>query len=183
MLTAIIILSLIVIILIGFFISTYNKLVKSREMIANSRGQIAAQIESRWDALTNLIQATKEYSLHEAETLESVVNQRSALSSNADINEFNESEDMFQNSLSRIIAIGEAYPELRASEVYKQTMSSVDSYEKNVRLSRMAYNDAVTRYNRIVITIPTNIIASIANFSKEEYFESNIEKKDMPMWK
>lgn len=88
---------------------------------------------------------------------------------------------MFQSLLFRIVVIGEAYPELRASEVYKQTMNSADSYEKNVKLSRMAQNDTVTKYNRIVITIPTNTITSIANFSKEEYFESNIEKKDIPM--
>jgi len=173
---------LLMIVLTAFFVSTYNKLVKLREMVRNSRGQIATQVESRWDALTNLIQATKQYSTHESETLENIVKQRSSLSGNMTPEDFNKSEDMFQNSLGRLIAIAESYPDLKASEVYKQTMVSVDKYEKNVRLSRMSYNDTVTKYNQQIITIPTNIIASLMNFTQEPYFEASESKREMPSW-
>lgn len=173
---------LIGIIMIGFFIGTYNKLINSREMVKNSRGQIAAQVESRWDALTSLIQAAKQYASYESETLESVVRQRSSLGSNMSPEDLNKSEEMFKSSLSRLIAIAEAYPDLKANEAYKQAMSSVDKYEKNVRLSRMSYNDTVTKYNRLIITIPTNIIASLMRFESEPYFEGTKSKEEMPSW-
>lgn len=165
-----------------FFITSYNKLVGAKELIENSRGQIAAQIESRFDALTSLISATKQYTAHEAETIEKTVKQRTSLSSDMSNADYEKAEEIFQGSLSRLIAISENYPELKASEVYKQSMDSIDKYEKNVRLSRMSYNDTVTKYNRLVITIPTNIVASMTGHTKEEYFKSQEEKKDMPVW-
>lgn len=61
-------------------------------------------------------------------------------------------------------------------------MDSIDKYEKNVRLSRMSYNDTVTKYNRLVITIPTNIIASMTGHTKEEYFKAKENKVEMPSW-
>lgn len=172
----------IIIALVGFFIKTYNKLVNAKELILNSRGQIATQIESRWDALSNLISATQKYESHESETLNKIVNARSSMTSNPNISELEKSEQEFQGSLSRLIAVAEAYPELKASDVYKKTMDSVDKYEKNVRLSRMSYNDTVTKYNRLVITVPTNIIAGFTNHHKEDYFESDKGKKEMPQW-
>lgn len=168
--------------LISFIVKSYNKLVNAKELVSNSRGQIASQIESRWDALSNLISATQKYESHESETLNKIVNARSSITSNAEVSELESSEQEFQGSLSRLIAIAEAYPDLKASDVYKKTMDSVDKYEKNVRLSRMSYNDTVTKYNRLVITIPTNIVAGFTGHSKEKYFETDKEKESMPEW-
>ena len=161
---------LIGLIMIVLFIGIYSKLVNFREIVKNSKEQIEIQVESRWDALINLIQAAKQYASYESETLESAVTQRSSLSSNMSPEDLNESEEMFQNSLSRLIAITENYPDLKSNEVYQQAMSFVDKYEKNVQLSRMSYNDTVAKYNRIIITIPTSIIASLMKFDAEPYF-------------
>lgn len=108
------------------FKENWDILVNSREMIKNSRGQIATQIESRWDALTSLIQVTKQYSSHKANTIESAVSGLSSLGNNMSSQDFKSTEDMFQGSLSRLIAVAEAYPELKTSEVYKQTMNSIE---------------------------------------------------------
>lgn len=170
------------IMLIMFFIGSYNKLVSSKEMVENSRGQIATQIESRWDALTSLIQATQQYTSHEKDTLDSIVSQRSSVGKGSSTQDLENAEDEFQGSLSRLLAVTEAYPDLKASEVYQKSMDSVDKYEKNVRLSRMTFNDTITRYNKLIVMIPTNIIAGLTGHTKETYFESTKSKESMPGW-
>jgi LemA protein len=78
--------------------------------------------------------------------------------------------------------VAENYPDLKASQVYQDTLKNVDKYEQQVRQSRMIYNDTVTKYNRSVQSVPTNIIAGIFNFEQEKYFESSSDKSEMPSW-
>lgn len=161
---------------------TYNKFIKSQELVKNARAQIAAQIESRWDALSNLISATSKYSAYEAEVITNTVKNRQQLNSASSTGSLEESESTYQSSLSRLIAVSENYPDLKASEVYKSTMASVNKYESNVRLSRMTFNDTVTKYNRLIKVFPANIVANIAGFSQEGYLETSEGKKEMPGW-
>lgn len=163
-------------------LTTYNRLVGLREMARNAIGQIAAQVESRWDALGNLIQATKQYAAHEAETLEKVTANRSHVGAGARVKDVEAAESEFQGVLGRLIAVAEAYPELKASALYQQTMDSVNAYENNVRHSRMIYNDTVTKLNRAVQSVPTNVIAGIGGFTEMPYFEAAAGKTDMPSW-
>lgn len=173
---------LLIVMLVMFFVGAFNSLVSAKEMVGNARGQIATQIESRWDALTSLISATKQYTSHERETLDAIVSQRSQVGKSSSVGDLKEAEDEFQGSLSRLLAITEAYPDLKANTVYEKSMDSVDKYEKNVRLSRMTYNDTVTKYNKLIVMIPTNIIAGMTGHTKEDYFESTKDKRDMPGW-
>lgn len=165
-----------------FFVTSYNNLIGKKELIANSKSQVAAQLESRFDALKSLIAATKQYTSKEAETLENIVKQRTKLNGDMSAEDNKKAEEIYQSSLSKLIAVSESYPELKSNELYIKSMNSIDEYEKNVRLARMSYNDTVTIYNRLVISIPTNIIASITGFSKEVYFETSEEKRNIPSW-
>lgn len=169
-------------VLVSFAIGAYNKLIKLKEMTQNAKAQIATQIQSRWDALSNLISAISKYSEHEKDTLKEIVESRSRVSRESTAGELEQAEDNFQQSFSKLIAISESYPELKASSVYENTMRSVNGYEKNVRLSRMTYNDTVTKYNRLIKTIPTNIVANIAGLESEVYFEAESNKTEMPEW-
>lgn len=173
---------IVLLVIVTIYILMYNKLVQTKEKVANSKGQIAAQIESRWDALTNLIKATEKYEKHEAETLNNIVEKRASITGDSSIKDITQADNSFQSSLSRLIAISEAYPDLKASDVYKQTMNSVDKYENNVRLARMTYNDTVTMFNSMVKTIPTNIVAKSMGYNQEEYFEASNDKKQVPTW-
>lgn len=172
----------IVVMVIIWGISTYNKLVAVRENVANSKGQIAAQIESRWDALTSIIQATKQYAKHEADTLEKVTAQRTSVSENSSVATLEKDDAQFAGVLDRLIAVAEAYPELKASNLYQEAMRKINDYENNVRHSRMIYNDTVTKLNRSVQQFPTSVIAGMFNFSKEPYFEETPSKQEMPSW-
>lgn len=163
-------------------VSIYNSLVTLRERVDNAKAQIATQIESRWDAVKSLIEATKQYSKHEAEVLESVTEKRASIGKNSSIEEIQEAEAQFNNVLGRLIAVSENYPDLKASGVYQTTMASINKFEDNVRNSRMIYNDIVTRFNRKTKVFPSSIVAGMFNFEEREYFEGTETKQDMPSW-
>ena len=172
----------VLVILILYVISTYNKLIYQREYIYNAMGNISAAIESRWDALTNLISATNKYSEHEASVLKDVTAQRTGVSKNSTPAEIVRDEELFNKALSRINVVAENYPQLKADQVYIKTMDSVNSYEDVVRKSRMIYNDTVTKFNRMVQVFPASLVASIFGFRKEDYFKNTESKAEMPSW-
>ncbi|PXW87337.1 LemA protein [Streptohalobacillus salinus] len=173
---------LVIIILIGWVISTYNRLVSTRELVENAMGQISTQIESRWDALKSMIDGTKRYEKHEAEVLEGITEKRSQIGKGAEVSDVNQDDQLFNQALGRLIAVAENYPDLKASTVYQDTLRNIDKYENQVRQSRMIYNDTVTKYNRIIQMVPSNIIAGMFNFTKRDYFEGTQEKTEMPSW-
>lgn len=170
---------------IGFVIwtiSVYNTFITLRERVSNARAQIAAQIESRWDAVSNLISATKQYAKHESELLESITEKRSSIGRNSSMTEIEANDAQLNDVVGRLIAISESYPDLKASEVYQTSMASVNKYEDNVRHSRMIYNDIVTRFNRQLKQFPTNIIGNMFRFEEQPYFEQTEGKAQMPSW-
>lgn len=161
---------------------TYNKLVRERELVRNAMGQIAAQIESRWDLVSNLIQAAKQYAEHEASVLGDIAAKRSALSKQSGVDAVQQDDDAFGQAVSRILAVAEQYPELKADGVYKHTMTEIKSSEEHVRYARMVYNDCITKYNRLVLTFPSALCAFIFRFKKGEYFTHQTAKAEMPRW-
>lgn len=176
------ILVVIIVVLLAWGISTYNSLVTTRERVDNAKAQIATQIESRWDAVKSLIQATKQYSKHEAEVLESVTANRASIGKNSSIQQMENSESELNNVLGRLIAVSESYPDLKASSVYESTMASINKFEDYVRNARMIYNDTVTKFNRKIKMFPSSILAGMFNFEAREYFEGTETKQDMPSW-
>lgn len=174
---------IVVVVIIGLFIMTnYNSLVKLREMVKNAMANIAAQVESRWDAVSSLIAATKKYSEHEASLLRDITEKRKSINRESSAQDVERDDDAFSRALTRINAVAEAYPDLKASSVYKSTMNSINSYEENVRMSRMIYNDTVTKLNTKVESFPSNIVASMFGFKEEEYFKNSPGKNNMPSW-
>lgn len=177
-----IIIGIVIIGIIAWGIGTYNSLVTITERVENAKAQIATQIESRWDAVKTLIDATKKYSKHEAELLENVTEKRSLIGKNTSIKDIESSEAELNNVIGRLIAVSENYPDLKASSVYENTMNSINKFEDYVRNARMIYNDTVTKLNRQIKIFPSSIVANIFNFDEREYFEGTESKKDMPIW-
>lgn len=174
---------LLILLIVAFYvIRTYNNFISFGERVTNGKAQISTQLESRWDAVKSLIDATRQYSKHEAETLERVIAQRISVSQDSSIEEMEQDDQQLNNVVSRLIAISESYPELKASDVYKTTMDSIQKFEDNVRHARMIYNDTVTRYNRLVRMFPSNFVAMIFNFKEREYFKGTESKQEMPSW-
>ncbi|WP_300408505.1 LemA family protein [Lagierella sp.] len=173
----------ILVLLVLYAIGVYNSLVRLRENVRNSKSQIAAQIESRWDAIKTLIDGTSKYSDYEEKVLKDIVDSRSSIGKNSSVKEIEKDDQQFSNVFSRLLAIVENYPQLKASNLYENTMESINKYEDNVRHSRMIFNDTVTMYNRALMVFPKSLIASAMGFQQEEYFENTSTKTDMPSWK
>lgn len=167
-------------ILVIFAIVTYNNLVRSEEMVSNSMAQIAAQVESRWDALRNLMDATKHYSDFELEAFEKITQNRSSINKKSTPTDVEADDEAFASAMRNFYAVAENYPNLKSSDLYKDTMASINKYEDNVRHSRMIYNDTVTKFNRSIKTFPQNLFAGMLGFSEKEYFVNDSSKVNAP---
>ena len=179
--TTLIIILVIVAALVLWGISMQNKLVQSDELCNNALKQINVQQVSRYDAIKALVKLTREYASYESETLEKVIAQRKITSAaNPTISEINENEAALQQMSARLIAVAEQYPDLKANQNYQQTMADIKQYEENVRLSRMTFNDTVTKFNNMVRMFPGSLVAGILGFAKREYLADEPAKKDYP---
>jgi LemA protein len=177
----VIIILVIVAALVLWGISMQNKLVQSDELCNNALKQINVQQVSRYDAIKALVKLTREYASYESETLENVIAQRKITSAaNPTISEINENEAALQQMSARLIAVAEQYPDLKANQNYQQTMADIKQYEENVRLSRMTFNDTVTKFNNMVRMFPGSLVAGILGFAKREYLADEPAKKDYP---
>ena len=179
--TTLVIVIAVVALLVLWGISVQNKLVQSDELCNNALKQINVQQVSRYDALEALVKLTREYASYESETLQKVSAQRKiTASANPTVEEVNANEAALKDISARLIAIAERYPDLKANENYRQTMQSIEKYEENVRLSRMTFNDTVTRFNNQVRMFPASLIAGLLGFAKRDYLAEDTSKKDYP---
>ena len=181
MITAIII--FVIVVLVIWIISSQRKLVNAEELTKNAMSQIGVQQSSRWDALTGLVELLKSYNEHEYNTLKDVISARSNINSNSTAAEAQAQDDAFSAAMKQLNVVVERYPELKADAMYQKTMDSVNTYENQVRMARMTYNDTVTRYNRLTRQIPDSIVASLFHFTEKQYLLEDTTKKDMPSLK
>ena len=179
--TALIVILVIAAALVLWGIGVQNKLVQADELCNNALKQINVQQVSRYDAIKALVKLTREYASYESETLEKVIAQRKITSSaNPTVDDINANEAALQAMSAKLIAIAEQYPDLKANQNYQQVMNDIKQYEENVRLSRMTFNDTVTKYNNQVRMFPGSIVAGILGFPKREYLAEEPAKKDYP---
>ena len=164
------------IICLGYFIATQRSLVSLDEMCKNALSQIEVQLNSRWDAILALAKTASQYAKHESETLIEVIQRRRGEKMD-DPATVNAQMGELSQVMGRLIAIGEAYPDLKAASVYQEVMNGVNKYEENVRLSRMVYNDTATKMNRMVRQWPSSIVASILHFVTKDYLKVDEEQK------
>ena len=162
-----------------YILSIQRKLVKLEELMKNALGQINAQLKTRWDAVTSLVQMTKQYTEHEHDTLMDVIAQRrmESFSSPDDVNDQN---DAIGSVLGRLSVVVEQYPQLKADGIFKETMGGIQRYEENVRLSRMVYNDSVTKLNTLVRQWPSSFVASMLHVPEQKYIEEDKKTTEMP---
>ena len=178
---AIIIVIAVLVLLVLWGISVQNKLVKVDEICKNALKQINVQQVSRYDALKALVKLTKDYAAYEGETLAKVIEARRITTSpSPTVNDIAQNEQALGAIRTQIVAVAEQYPELKANETYIKTMDSVKQYEENVRLSRMTFNDTVTRYNNQVRMFPGSLVASILGFPQREYLAEDTSKNEYP---
>ena len=171
----------VIILIVLWFISVQRKLVTMDENVNNAMSQIGVQLSSRWDALTALLDITKGYAEHEYKTLSDTIKMRRVGTTSA--KEVQAQENIITETLGKIMAVAESYPQLKADTNYLKLMDSTNAYEEMVRKSRLIYNDTVTKLNREVRMFPTSIAASLLRINMRDYLEEESQKADMPSMK
>jgi LemA protein len=157
------------------FISTYNRLVTARNAFKNAFAQIDVQLTRRYDLIPNLVETVKGYIKHERETLEAVIKARNAayagLKTAASdpgnavaVQQLSSADQQLGGALSRLLAVAESYPDLKANQNMMQLSEELTSTENKVAFARQAYNDAVMSYNNAREVFPSSIVAGMFNF-------------------
>ena len=171
-----------------YFVGIYNKLIALRNLYLNAYTQIDIQLKRRYDLIPNLVEATKGYLAHERGTLEAVIKARNtafdASKAAADspgnaaaMSGLNQAEGALSGLLSKLLAVVESYPDLKANKTISELMEELTSTENKISFARQAYNDAVTVYNTSREQFPDNVISSTFNFKTAALLEA-VEKAE-----
>ncbi len=158
----------------------YNRLVKLRNRVDNAWSQVDVQLRRRYDLIPNIVATVKAYAAHESETLEAVVKARDGARSAATIAEQGRAESALTGAIGNLLAVAEAYPELRSVERFAELQEELARTEDKISISRHIYNDTTLNYNDAITTIPTNLIAKLAGFSGRDYFQAEESSRQAP---
>ncbi|HEX2595758.1 MAG TPA: LemA family protein [Luteimonas sp.] len=176
------ILLVIVVVLAFWIVGIYNGLVTARNAFKNAFAQIDVQLQRRFDLIPNLVETAKGYIKHERETLEAVIAARSAAMSGlsaakaspgdpAAMAELASSQGMLNGALGRLMAVAEAYPDLKANQNMMQLSEELTSTENKVAFARQAFNDSVMSYNNRREVFPSSVIAGMFQFAPAALLE------------
>ena len=173
--TALIVIVVIAILVIGWVIMTYNRLVALRTQVANGWAQIDVQLKRRYDLIPNLVESVKGYMGHEQDPLRQVIEARNkAASANAGAPATGATaamiaaEGALSASLGKMFALAEAYPDLKANQSVQQLMEELSTTENKIGFARQFYNDSATNLNTAVQSFPGNLIAGQFGFQNAE---------------
>lgn len=166
-----------VLLIVGWVIRTYNKLVGLRNKVKDQWSQVDVQLKKRFDLIPNIVETVKGYAKHESETFTAVVEARnSALGAATPADEM-EANNALSGALNRLLALSEAYPELKADANFRSLQESLQDVEEKIAYSRQFYNDTVLKYKDAIEMFPSNIIANMFGFKEEKFFEATEEEK------
>lgn len=188
-----VILLVVLAILVFWVIGIYNKLVKLRERASNALAQIDVQLRRRHDLIPNLVETVKGYMAHEKETLEAVLQARASATQaqinvngdptkGAEMQALAQAEGQLTGALGRLMAVAEAYPDLKANENMMQLTEELTTTENKVAFSRQSLNDSVLQYNEYKKGFPPVVFANIFGFEDGNYLEAieEAEQRDAP---
>jgi LemA protein len=162
----------IVVVLVVWFIGTYNSLVNSDQDVNAKWSQVENQYQRRADLVPNLVATVQGYAKHESSTLEEVTAARSQWAGAKNQDDKMKAATQMDSALSRLMVVVEAYPDLKASSNFATLQAQLEGTENRISTERMRYNDAVRDYNTKIKSIPTSIVADIYGYKDKPYFEA-----------
>ena len=166
---------LLVIIILGWFISTRNKFIRMEQDVESSLSRIDVYLTKRFDLLTKMVDATKGYTKHEKETLAQVIQMRNP-GANASLKEKAEFDAQMNSVARQINIVAEQYPSLKADNMFNNLQKAISEVEENLQAARSNYNSNVASFNKAILVFPASIVAG-NKFTKKEYFEAEEAKK------
>lgn len=176
-----IVLGIIALALFGWVKNSYNGLVKDQESVETAWAQVENVYQRRADLIPNLVETVKGYAKHEQETLEGVIEARANATkvtidpskmTPEDLKKYQEAQGEVTNALSRLIAVSESYPDLKANQNFLELQNQLEGTENRITVERNKFNEVAREYNTKRRTFPTNIIAGIFNFGEKPYFQA-----------
>lgn len=166
----------------------YNGFVSSEEQVQSAWSQVENVYQRRADLIPNLVATVKGYAEHESETFAAVTEARTNATSikvenlsEAELAKFQQAQDALSQALGRLIAVREAYPELKANENFRDLQAQLEGTENRITVERNKFNEAVRAYNVSIRRFPSNILASVFGFSQKGYFTANAGAENAPV--
>ena len=172
-----IVLGIIVLILIYVFV-TYNSLIKLRNRVEEAFSTMDVYLKKRWDLIPNLVETVKGYAKHEKDTLNEIVELRNGAYEKMNTMDKVEVNNKLSQSITKLMALAEAYPDLKANENFKDLSNQLSKVEEDIANARKYYNGAVRIMNDKVQMFPSNLIASMLGFKKQPMFEANEAERE-----
>lgn len=160
--------------------SSYNGLVGLQEDVENGSSNVSVMLERRADLIPNLVKTVKGYAAHEEKVITAVTDARKELMGAKTIDEKAKANDELSSALNRLMVVVENYPDLKANENFVALQDELAGTENRIATARKDYNDAVKKYNTKIKKFPTNLLASMFGFEKEDYFEASDAKTEVP---
>ncbi len=172
-----IIIGVIVVLLLIYFIATYNGFVRLKNNVKEAFSTMDVYLKKRWDLIPNLVETVKGYAKHEKETLEGVIKLRNSAYDKMSPEEKIETNQELSRGIVKIMALAENYPDLKANENFKDLSNQLTRVEEDIANSRKYYNAVVRNFNNKVQMFPSNIIAGMFGFREEKMFEITDEEQ------
>ena len=171
----------VLVLLVIFGIAQYNRLIRLNITVDEAFAQIEVQLKRRADLIPNLVETVKGYAKHEQGTLDAVITARAQSTSATTIGEVAKADGALTNALRGLLAVAEAYPDLKASANFLSLQEELSTTENKVSFARQFYNDNVRSLNTAVKTVPTNFFAGFAKVGAREFYEvENAADRDVP---
>ena len=170
---------LVIVALIAIYvISTYNSLVGLKNKVGDQWSQIDVELKRRFDLIPNLVNTVKGYAKHESETLENVIKARNEYLSAGTKEQALDADKSLTGAISKLFALAESYPELKANENFKDLQNQLNSTEDKISYARKFYNDTALLLNNKIDMFPSNIVANIFHFQKVDFFKADETERE-----
>jgi LemA protein len=157
------------VLLYGVF--TYNRLIRLRVRCENAWSQIDVQLRRRYDLIPNLVETVKGYAAHEREVFEEVTNARAHAEAASGVQDQARAENQLTAGISRLIAVAENYPQLKANQNFLALQEELTGTESKIAFARQFYNDQVATLNTLIQSFPSRIVATLGGFQQREFFD------------
>lgn len=171
---------IVLLILVLWVIGAYNALVKHKNRAQEAWSDIDVQLKRRHDLIPNLVETVKSYAKHEKAVFERVTEARSAAINARSLKGKGEAENMITEALRSVFAVAEAYPELKASDNFKELQRELTDTEDKIEAARRFYNANVRDLNTAIQSFPTNIIGNLFKFKEMDLFEAEVQEREVP---
>lgn len=168
----------IIILILIYFGVTYNSLVKLNNIVKEAFSTMDVYLKKRWDLIPNIVEVVKGYAKHEKTILKEIVELRNNIYDKMSTNEKVDINNKLSQGINKLMAIVEAFPELKANENFKDLSKQLTKIEDDIANSRKYYNGAIRIFNNKIQMFPSNIVAGILGFKEQKMFEANENERE-----